>query len=315
MNPGVDIIVLGNRVLKKFNFQSVEYFGPSKNYVFQCIDREGKKYVFKMFHIHENRRDEDLKKAWREIAFHHYAGSKLRLPAMLACEYSSGELGVYLLAEYKTMKAVTASNLTAERMHEALEKLFWLHGIRVSSLNPGLRARIDEEDVKKNHWMTDEATLLLEEGLIKAPTFRKIERICLKMRDSPLASKNRKTLTHGDARIQNMYVDENDKLQLRDFEHANINSPLLDAASFYYSIYDHPLREPFRNAFRKRYLQEHDDVSAAQFDEAFQFFVVHRLMAWLTFNTRFTKDVGAKTAKKRIEQSIKLLDDFLGTSS
>lgn len=315
MNPSVDIIVLGNRVLKKFNFQSVEYFGPSKNYVFQCIDREGKKYVFKMFHIHENRRDEDLKKAWREIAFHHYAGSKLRLPAQLACEYSSGELGVYLLAEYKTMKAITAPSLTPERMQEVIEKLFWLHGIRVSSLNPGLRARIDEEDVKKNHWITDEATLLLEEGLINTATFRKIERACLKMRDSPLASKNRKTLTHGDARIQNMYIDENDKLQLRDFEHANINSPLLDAASFYYSIYDHPLREPFRDAFKKRYLQEHPDVTAAQFDEAFRFFVVHRLMAWLTFNTRFTKDVGAKTARKRIEQSIKLMDDFLGTTS
>jgi|GEM_PF-2797682 len=315
MSPAVDIIVLGSRILKKFNFQSVEYFGPSKNYVFQCVDRAGKKYVFKMFHIHENRRDEDLRKAWREIAFHHYAGAKLRLPAMLACEYSSGDLGVYLLAEYKTMKALNASNLTPERMMEAVDKLFWLHSVRVSSLNPGLRARIEEEDVKKNHWITDEATrLLLEEGLIQVATFRRIERACLKMRDNPLSSKSRKVLTHGDARIQNMYVDENDKLQLRDFEHANINSPILDAASFYYSIYDHPLREPFRDAFRKRYLAEHPDVSAAQFDEAFQFFVVHRLMAWLTFNTRFTKDVGAKTAKRRIEQSVGILEAFLGTT-
>ncbi|MBI2446178.1 phosphotransferase [Candidatus Micrarchaeota archaeon] len=314
MSAAVDIIVLGNRVLKKFGFQSVEYFGPSKNYVFQCVDTQGKKYVFKMFHIHENRREEDLKKAWREIAFHHYAGSKLRLPSMLACEYSSGELGVHLLTEFKTMKALTAANLTAGRVNELIEKFFWLHGIRVSSLNPGLRARIGEEDLKKNHWVTDEATLLLEEGLIQASTFRKMERICLKMRDSPLASKNRKGLVHGDARIQNTYIDENDKLQLRDFEHANINSPLLDAASFYYSIYDHPLREPFLEAFKKRYTKEHPDVSSAAFDEAFQFFVVHRLMAWLTFNTRFTKDVGAKTARKRIDQSIRLLEDFLGTT-
>lgn len=314
MSTPVDIIVLGNRVLKKFNFQSVEYFGPSKNYVFQCIDREGKKYVFKMFHIHENRRDEDLKKAWREIAFHHYAGAKLRLPAMLACEYSSGDLGVYLLAEFKTMKAVTAANLTPERVQEVVDKLFWLHGIRVSSLNPGLRARIEEEDLKKNHWITDEANLLLEEGLIATATFRRIEKACQRMRDNPAASKGRKGLAHGDARIQNMYLDENDKLQLRDFEHANINSPLLDGASFYYSIYDHPLREPFREAFRKKYLEEHADVTPAQFDEAFQFFVIHRLMAWLTFNTRFTKDVGAKTARKRIDQSIRLLQDFLGTT-
>lgn len=309
----VDIIVLGSKVLKKFNFQSVEYFGPSKNYVFQCLDKRGKKFVFKMFHIHENRRDEDLKKAWREIAFHHYAGSKLRLPPLLACEYSSGELGVYLLTEFKTMKALSPSNLTAERVNELIEKLTWLHAIRVSSLNPGLRARIEEEDLKKNQWITDEAHLLLEEGLIQGPTFKRIEKLCTKMRDNPLASKNRKCLTHGDGRIQNMYIDENDKLQLRDFEHANINSPLLDAASFYYSIHAHPLRKAFKDAFQKRFLQGHPDVTAAQFNEAFSFFVVHRLMAWLTFNTRFTKDVGARTAKKRIQDAVVILEEFLET--
>ncbi len=315
MSADVDIIVLGSRVLKKFNFQSVEYFGPSKNYVFQCVDQKSKKFVFKMFHIHENRRDEDLKKAWREIAFHHYAGAKLRLPAMVACEYSSGELGVHLLTEFKTMKALTPSNLTPERMNELIEKLFWLHAIRVSSLNPGLRARIEEEDLKKNQWMADEATLLLEERLIQTATLRKIEKMCLKMRDNPLTSKNRKALAHGDARIQNAYIDENDKLQLRDFEHANINSPLLDAASFYYSIYGHPLREPFKDAFKKKFLHEYADVTASEFDEAFAFFVAHRLMAWLTFNTRFTKDVGARTAKKRIETAINMLEDFLGTKA
>ncbi len=315
MNTGVDIIVLGSKVLKKFSFQSVEYFGPSKNYVFQCVDKAGKKYVFKMFHIHEYRRDEDLKKAWREIAFHHYAGAKLRLPAMLACEYSSGELGVHLLTEFKTMRPLSVANLTLERINELIEKLFWLHAVRVSSLNPGLRARIEEEDLKKNHWITDEARLLLEEGLIKSTTFKKIERLSLRMRDNPLSSKNRKGLAHGDARIQNMYVDENDKLQLRDFEHANINSPLLDAASFYYSIHGHALADPFRDAFKKRFLQEYPDIVPEAFDDAFDFFVVHRLMAWLTFNTRFTKDVGAKTAKKRIEAAIDILERFLGTKS
>ncbi|HLD76441.1 MAG TPA: hypothetical protein VI874_05445, partial [Candidatus Norongarragalinales archaeon] len=102
----VDVLVLANKVMKKFKFKSVEYFGPSKNYVFQCVTDAGKKYVFKLFHIHQDRREEDLKKAWREIAFHHYAGSKLRLPVMLACEYSSGELGVFLLTEYKSMKTL-----------------------------------------------------------------------------------------------------------------------------------------------------------------------------------------------------------------
>lgn len=313
MSDPVDIIGLGNKVLKKFGVQSVEYFGPSKNYVFQCIDNAGKKSVFKMFHIHENRREEDLKKAWREIAFHHYAGAKMRLPGMLACEYSSGDLGVYLLTEYKTMNAINANNLKMERIAELVEKLTWLHSIRVSSLNPGLRARIEEEDIKKNNWMVDEAKLLLEDNLIRTQTFKKIEKLCKIMRDNPLASKNRKGLTHGDARIQNMYVDDNDKLQLRDFEHANINSPLLDAASFYYSIYGNPLREDFREAFKTRFLQEQTGVSSSDFDEAFSFFVAHRLMAWLTFNTRFTKDVGHRTAKKRIDSAIEILEDFLGT--
>ncbi len=313
MSEPVDIIILGNKVLKKFGFQSVEYFGPSKNYVFQCIDKESKKSVFKMFHIHESRREEDLKKAWREIAFHHYAGSKMRLPAMLACEYSSGDLGVYLLTEYKPIKALGANKLTRERIVELVEKLAWLHAIRVSSLNPGLRARIEEEDLKKNQWMVDESRLLLEENLIRTQTFKKIEILCQKMRDNPLCSKNRKGLTHGDARIQNMYVDENNKLQLRDFEHANINSPLLDAASFYSSIYGNPLAQEFRDAFKKRFLQDHDGISSAEYEEAFCFFVAHRLMAWLTFNTRFTKDIGNKSAKKRIDAAIDILEDFLGT--
>lgn len=313
MTKNVDVIVLGSRVLKKFNFQSVEYFGPSKNYVFQCVDKNGRKYVFKMFHIHENRKEEDLKKAWREIAFHHYAGAKMRLPSMLACEYSSGDLGVYLLTEFKTMKPLGIHNLTQERMLEFIEKLFWLHNVRASSLNPGLRARIEEEDIKKNQWIIDEASRLKEEGQIQSETLRKIEKLCAKMRNNPLSSKNRKTLVHGDARIQNTYIDENNKLQLRDFEHAGINSPLLDAASFYYSIYGHPLCEPFKKTFRIKFLEQNSEIKAADFEEAFRFFVVHRLSAWLTFNTRFTKDVGAKTAKKRVEQAVKILEEFLGT--
>ncbi|MBI4361205.1 aminoglycoside phosphotransferase family protein [Candidatus Micrarchaeota archaeon] len=315
MTQNVDVIVLANKILKKFKFQSVEYLGPSKNFVFLCMDRQGKKYVFKTFHIHENRQEEDLKKAWREIAFHHYAGAKLRLPAMLACEYASGELGVHLLTEFKVMNPLNAKNLTDPRVQEAVDKLFWLHAIRVSSLNPGLRARIEEEDLKNNDWLVSEADFLAENQWMNARTLKTIHAMAKNIRDSPLLAQSKKVLCHGDARIDNAYVDENQKLQFRDFEHANINSPLLDAASFYYSIYRTSLAGVFREAFRTRFLAEYPDTKPRDVDAAFSYFVVHRLMAWIKHNTTFSKKSGEKTRKKNIQDAVALLEDFLGKNA
>ncbi len=311
----VDIIELGNRILKKFGFQSVEYFGPSKNYVFLCVDKTGKKSVFKMFHINDDRREEDQKKAWREIAFHHYAGAKLRLPAMLACEYSSGELGVHLLTEFKVIKDLPAKTAQKERLLEAVDKLFWLQAIRVSSLNPGLRARIEEEDLRNNEWLVAEAQSLCQAGHLSAKALSKIQTMAKKIRENPLLAKSKKTLCHGDARMENAYEDENGKLQFRDFEHANVNSPLLDGASFYYSIHENPLRETFRDAFLARFASEYPDAKAKDAKSGFDYFVVHRLMAWLKHNTTFSKDVGEKTAQKRIASAVALLEDFLGTKA
>ncbi|MDP2718098.1 MAG: phosphotransferase [Candidatus Micrarchaeota archaeon] len=310
----VDIIGLGNKILKKFGFQSVEYFGPSKNYVFLCVDKDGKKSVFKMFHIHADRKEEDLKKAWREIAFHHYAGAKLRLPTMLACEYSSGELGVHLLTEFKVIREIPPKTVTKERVLEAVEKLFWLHAIRVSSLNPGLRARIEEEDLRNNEWLLAEAKSLCAAGFLSKKALLKTQSAAGKIRDNPLFAKSKKTLCHGDARIENAYEDENGKLQFRDFEHANVNSPLLDGASFYYSIYQSELRETFQEAFLEKFVKEYPDAKLRDAKSAFAYFVIHRLMAWLKHNTTFSKDLGEKTAQKRIRAAAALLEDFLGTA-
>lgn len=306
----VDVLVLANKVMKKFSFRSVEYFGPSKNYVFQCVNDAGKKYVFKMFHIHEDRREEDLKKAWREIAFHHYSGAKLRLPAMLACEYSSGELGVYLLTEYKSMRSLCVKDLTEKLAQDVVEKLFWLHDVRISSLNPGLRARIEEEDLRKNDWIVAEADALFASSTLRPEAVKKVKELCKKAKDNALVSKAKKVLTHGDARIQNFYVDENAKLQMRDFEHANINSPLLDAASFYYSVAESPFKDAFKAKFKER-LKSELPFAEKEFEEAFTYFILHRLMAWLKFNTTFSKDVGEKTAKKRVQDGVRLLEKFL----
>ncbi|MBI5036532.1 phosphotransferase, partial [Candidatus Micrarchaeota archaeon] len=271
----IDILLLANKIMKKFGFRSVEYFGPSKNYVFQCFDDKDKRYVFKMFHIHENRKEEDLKKAWREIAFHHYARNKLKLPEMLACEYAQGELGVYLLTEYKSMKSLHPKDVTPELIDQVIEKMTWLHEIRLSSLNPGLRARIEEEELKKNEWIIEEAKLLESNGILKQEIARKIVRLCGKVRDNQLIAKAKKVLAHGDMRIQNFYIDDNSRLQIRDFEHSNANSPLLDAASFYYSIFDFPHREDFKEKCWKA-LEKECNCTRKEFDEAFAYFVVHR---------------------------------------
>ncbi|HLD76434.1 MAG TPA: phosphotransferase, partial [Candidatus Norongarragalinales archaeon] len=193
---------------------------------------------------------------------------------------------------------------------DAVEKLFWLHHIRTSSLNPGLRARIEEEDLRRNEWIVEEAIRLHQEKILTDSSLKTVKMLCAKVKDNPLIGKAKKVLTHGDARIQNFYLDDNGKLQLRDFEHANINSPLLDAASFYYSIPDSPFRDVFKRFFKERFLAIFSG-SDKEFSEAFQYFIVHRLIAWLKFNTTFTKDVGEKTAQLRVDEAAQLLEKLL----
>jgi len=282
--------------MRQFGFSRVSYFGPSKNYVFKCVDKSGEVLVLKVFYIHDDRKEEDLSKAWREIAFHNYAGVSFHLPEVVSSAFES-ELGVYLLTKFKQMTPVP-NKLDSVVLEKIFARLNYVHSIKPSALNPGLRARIFEEDLKNNAWIT---SALAESARFTDAELKKAQLICLKARENPLLSKT--VLVHGDSRLQNFYLDSDSTIQLRDFEHSGINSPLLDWASLYLSVY--PLG--YADSVKELAMQEAGERGKI-FKEAFSFMLLHRAASWVKFNVSFARDKPA--AERRLDEAL----SFIGQS-
>lgn len=296
-----DVQSLEKKIRRQFDFKSIEYLGPNKNFVFKCVDRNDRLLVLKVFFIHPARRQEDVSKAWREIAFHNYAAHQLRLPEVVESAFES-DLGIYLLTEFKQMRPITLqdfSSTSAELIERMSSRIAFFHSIRPSSLNPGLRARISEEDLKANAWIS---SALAECGRFDAAQLKKAGRLCEKIRSNPVVSKGVKILVHGDCRLQNFYFDSDGSVQFRDFEHAGINCPLLDWASLYLSV----LPSGHAGKVMQAGLEEVGGASRLV-EEAFSFMLLHRASSWIKYNLSYARDPVA--AGKRLDQAVKFLCD------